>query len=269
MQVRFGLLPLREIRERLSAVRTGEAEKLEGNPPSEIEPLQVEINALIQSNQDIIERARTQVGNLAHALKTPLAVITNEANSDTSASARKIAEQANIMRDQVNHYLDRARVAARVGVVGRVTEVAPVLDGLRRALERIYQERGLVIEVTCPPGARFQGERQDLEEMLGNLIDNACKWTRDEVDVVVRLAGVADASAGRRLLITVDDNGPGLTEEQRKQGIKRGRRLDESKPGSGLGHSIVADLAQSYRGTFTLEASEAGGLRACLDLPAA
>ena len=107
------------------------------------------------------------------------------------------------------------------------------------------------------------------EEMLGNLIDNACKWTRDEVDVVVRLAGVADASAGRRLLITVDDNGPGLTEEQRKQGIKRGRRLDESKPGSGLGHSIVADLAQSYRGTFTLEASEAGGLRACLDLPAA
>ncbi|MEZ5851820.1 MAG: ATP-binding protein [Hyphomicrobiaceae bacterium] len=268
MQVRFGLLPLRQIRERLSAVRTGEAERLVGNPPSEIEPLQAEINALIQSNQDIIERARTQVGNLAHALKTPLAVITNEATADTSPSSQKIAEQAKLMRDQVNHYLDRARVAARVGVVGRVTDVAPVLDGLRRALERIYQERGLVIEITCPAGARFQGERQDLEEMLGNLMDNACKWTEDEVDVVVRLAGKPEAEGGRRLLITVDDNGPGLTEEQRNQGIKRGRRLDESKPGSGLGHSIVADLAQSYRGTFALEASEAGGLRACLDLPA-
>ena len=265
MQVRFGLLPLRDIQHRLSAIRSGEAQKLEGKPPTEIEPLQTELNALIQSNQDIIERARTQVGNLAHALKTPLAVITNEIGDDKAPAARKIAEQAQLMRDQVNHYLDRARMAARVGAIGRVTEVAPVVDGIKRALERINRDRGIQIHVDCPPDARFQGEKQDLEEMLGNLMDNACKWCDGEVHVAIETVA---AASGRRLHIAVDDDGPGLTAEQRKQGIQRGRRLDETKPGSGLGHSIVADLAQSYRGTFTLEGSKSGGLSARLDLPA-
>ena len=270
MQVRFGLLPLRTIERRLTAIRSGEAQKLEGNPPSEIEPLQTEINALIQSNQDIIERARTQVGNLAHALKTPLAVIANETREDKSPTARKIAEQATIMRDQVGHYLDRARVAASVNVIGRVTEARPALEALVRALERIYRDKGVSLALDCPADARFQGEKQDFEEMMGNLIDNACKWAAGEVKVTVRAVNAAGgAAATRRLHISVDDDGPGLTPEQRKQGIKRGRRLDETKPGSGLGLSIVADLAQSYRGTFSLEASPAGGLSARLDLPAA
>jgi len=266
MQVNFGLLPLREIEKRLAAIRSGEAQKLEGTPPSEIEPLQVELNALIQSNQDIIERARTQVGNLAHALKTPLAVITNEVRDDKSPSGRKIAEQAQIMRDQVHHYLDRARMAARVGVIGRVTDVGAAVDGIARALERIHRDRHVRIAVDCPADARFQGEKQDFEEMLGNLMDNACKWCAAEVRVTVTVT--AEPSAGRRLKIAVDDDGPGLTAEQRAQGIQRGRRLDETKPGSGLGLSIVADLAQSYRGKFSLEVSPAGGLSARLDLPA-
>ena len=269
LQVRFGLLPLRAIQRRLAAIRSGDAEKLEGNPPAEIEPLQTEVNALLQSNLDIIERARTQVGNLAHAIKTPLAVITNEVRDDLSPSARKVAEQADIMRDQVNYYLDRARISARVGVIGRVTDVKPVTEAICRALDRIYRDRQLDIQVDCPVDARFQGEKQDLEELIGNLADNACKWATSKVLISVRVEPRPTPSAipSNHLILAVDDDGPGLTPEQRAQGIARGRRLDETKPGSGLGHSIVADLAQSYRGQFKLEKSTLGGLSARLDLP--
>ena len=269
LQIRFGLFPLHAIEKRLSAIRSGEAQKLEGHLPTEIEPLQVELNALIQSNQDIVERARTQVGNLAHALKTPLAVITNEIGEDKSPASRKLAEQAAIMRDQLTHYLDRARMAARAGVIGQVTDVRPVAESISRALERIYRDRGISIAIECPAELKFQGEKQDLEEMLGNLMDNACKWAGSEVRFSANGLPTGAASSARRLSISVDDDGPGLTPEQRTQSIQRGRRLDESKPGSGLGHSIVADLAQSYRGKFSLEASPAGGLSARLDLPAA
>ena len=268
LQVNFGLLPLKAIERRLAAIRSGDAQRLEGRPPAEIEPLQTELNALIQSNQDIIERARTQVGNLAHALKTPLAVITNEVRDDKTAAGRKVAEQADLMRDQMNHYLDRARMVARVGTIGRVTEVRPVVEAIGRALERIHRDRALTISIDCPPDARFQGEKQDLEEMLGNLMDNACKWADTEIAVTVHVVAGIAAPSSRRLTVAVDDDGSGLTIEQRQQGIKRGRRLDESKPGSGLGHSIVADLAQSYRGQFKLEESRLGGLSARLDLPA-
>ncbi|MFM9848762.1 MAG: ATP-binding protein [Hyphomicrobiaceae bacterium] len=265
-QVRFVLWPLQVIEKRLSDIRSGNAEKLDGVLPSEVAPLQTELNALIRSNQEIVERARTQVGNLAHALKTPLAVILNEARDDKGTSAQKIAEQATVMHDQVNYYLDRARMAARAGLVGRQTEVFPVAEGIVRALERIYSERRLDLSVDCPATARFLGEKQDLEEMLGNLLDNACKWAASRVVLKV----VADEAAARPVLrISVDDDGPGLTPEQRAQGIARGRKLDETKPGSGLGHSIIAELAQSYRGTFALEQASLGGLSARLELPAA
>jgi signal transduction histidine kinase len=265
-QVRFVLWPLQAIEKRLAGIRSGNAEKLDGTLPSEIEPLRTELNALIKSNQEIVERARTQVGNLAHALKTPLAVILNEARDDKGTSAQKIAEQATVMHDQVNYYLDRARMAARTGLVGRQTEVYPVAEGIVRALERIYSERNLNISVDCPPEARFLGEKQDLEEMLGNLLDNACKWAN--VRIALKVV-VNDTPARKLLLISVDDDGPGLTPEQRAQGIARGRRLDETKPGSGLGLSIIAELAQSYRGTFALEQATLGGLSARLELPAA
>lgn len=265
-QVRFVLWPLQAIEKRLADIRSGNAEKLDGTLPSEIEPLRTELNALIRSNQEIVERARTQVGNLAHALKTPLAVILNEARDDKGTSAQKIAEQATVMHDQVNYYLDRARIAARAGLVGRQTEVFPVAEGIVRALERIYSERNLNIAVDCPPEARFLGEKQDLEEMLGNLLDNACKWASSRIALKVTVG----ETASRKLLhVSVDDDGPGLTPEQRAQGIARGRRLDETKPGSGLGLSIIAELVQSYRGTFALEQSPLGGLSARLELPAA
>jgi len=268
VQVRFGLLPLQQIERGLAAIRSGEAAKLDGELPVEIEPLQYELNQLILSNQDIVDRARTQVGNLAHALKTPLAVITNEAREDKSPLGAKVAGQAEIMRDQINYYLDRARVAAGVAVIGRSTEVAPVADSLVRALERINRDKGVVISAACSPGLRFKGEKQDLEEMLGNLLDNACKWAKKDVELVVQSVVRDGRTDTRRLLIRVEDDGPGLTEEQRARIGKRGLRLDETKPGTGLGLSIVTDLVQSYRGTMVLAQASKGGLSVSLDLPA-
>ena len=267
-QVRFGLMPLRAIERGLARVRTGEADRLEGRLPIEIEPLQQEINALIQSNQEVVNRARTQVGNLAHALKTPLAVITNEANEDRSEFAAKVVQQARLMRDQVNTYLDRARMAAQIGTIGKVTPVPPVIEPLQRALERIYRDKAVSIMVDCPDDAKFQGEKQDLEEMLGNLLDNACKWSSGRVYLTVTTPDGKAREGWRRLAISVEDDGPGLTAEQRTKIGKRGMRLDETKPGTGLGLSIVADLAHSYRGSVQLAASTHGGLAVNLDLPA-
>jgi signal transduction histidine kinase len=160
-------------------------------------------------------------------------------------------------------------MAARVNVIGRVTPVAPVIEPLVRTLERINQAKHVKITVTCPPDARFQGERQDLEEMLGNLLDNASKWARSKVILAAASLPPTGNGSGNWLEIRVDDDGPGLTAEQMADPIIRGRRLDETKPGSGLGHSIVADLAHSYSGTLELARSEHGGLSAKLTLPLA
>jgi len=269
-QVRFGLRPLRAIREGLQAIRSGEASRLEGDYPREIAPLQEELNALIRSNNDVVERARTHVGNLAHALKTPLSVITNEARGKRTALAKTVAVQADLMRTQIAHHLDRARVAARSGVIGGLTEVKPVIDGLARALIRIHDGNRVALDVSCPKGLKFQGERQDFEEMVGNLLDNACKWAqaRVEVSVGTETESGADGASGA-IVIDVDDDGPGLSRAERAAAVKRGRRLDETKPGSGLGLSIVADLAHLYKGRFELDVSPLGGLRARLRLPAA
>ncbi|MCB1504698.1 MAG: sensor histidine kinase [Hyphomicrobiaceae bacterium] len=269
-QVRFGLLPLKRVENGLSAIRSGKAERLEGELPAEIAPLQVELNALIQSNQDVVDRARTQVGNLAHALKTPLAVIINETRDEDSSVARKVVEQAGVMRDSITLYLDRARMAARVGAIGRVTSVAEVTAPLVRALERINRDRGIAIEEVISGKPQFQGERQDLEEMLGNLLDNACKWAKSRVYLTVNEAHHPGKTADDGMIeIVVEDDGPGLTDAQRQRLGKRGLRLDESKPGSGLGLSIVTDLVQLYRGSLNLSASQYGGLKATLKLPRA
>jgi len=262
-QVRFGLAPVRAIRQNLTEIRSGEAEQLEGELPYEIRPLQQELNALIQSNREIVDRARTHVGNLAHALKTPLSVIRNEARAHEGPLSAKVVEQTEIMRMQITHHLDRARVAARSSVIGDITDVGGVLQALKRTLERIYEERGLDIEVAWIPGLKFQGEKQDFEEMVGNLLDNACKWARSRVR-----AEAQPGKNGARFTVIVDDDGPGLTEAERAKAVTRGQRLDESKPGSGLGLSIVADLAHVYKGHIALEPSPEGGLRARLELPA-
>ena len=183
-QIRFGLRPLERVSEGPDRdLRSGTDTRIEGPFPAEIEPLAAELNALLESNQEIIERARTQVGNLAHALKTPLSVITNEARAASGPLADKVTEQAELMRLQVSHYLDRARIAARSKVIGAMTDVAPVVASLVRAMSRIHEERGLTLTTAVPGDLRFRGERQDLEEIVGNLVDNACKWARSEVRV--------------------------------------------------------------------------------------
>lgn len=267
IQIRWGLRPLDHVRSGLAQLRSGKETKFEGPFPAEIEPLAKELNALLDSNQQIIERARTQVGNLAHALKTPLSVITNEARSAGGPFADKIAEQAALMVRQVSHYLDRARIAASSGVIGASTEVEPVIARLVRAMERIHDDKGLALSAEVPENIRFKGEQQDFEEIVGNLLDNACKWARTKVSVGIEYRSLADEDGNRWLKIHIDDDGPGLTAEQRLEATSRGRRLDETKPGSGLGLSIVTDLVGLYEGKVRLDRSPDGGLRAEIELP--
>jgi signal transduction histidine kinase len=269
LQLRYGLKPLWRLQDGVAAIRRGENEKIEGEFPQDIAPLAAELNLLVTENREVVERARTQVGNLAHALKTPLSVILNEAAIDKTTLAEKVKEQAVIMRDQVTYYLDRARVAVRAKALGNVTEVAPVVAGLLRTFEKIYRDRDVSFTAKVADNAKFKGERQDLEESIGNLIDNAGKWARTCVAVsVILLPG--KGQGGRNLLrVTIDDDGPGLAPELREAALSRGRRLDETKPGSGLGLSIVVDIAALYGGSLQLDSGPSGGLRAILDLPAA
>ncbi len=272
LQVRFGLAPLTRISESLAAIRSGRAERLEGKFPVEIAPLARETNALIEANREIVERARTHVGNLAHALKTPLSVIVNEAVArGNDPLAYKVLEQTNIMRDQVARQLERARLAARSSVVGTLIEVPPVVTALARSMEKLYRARDIAIDIDVPAHARFRGEQQDLEEMIGNLVDNGCKWAHSRVAIEVMAdqpsSDVGADGAKPRVRIIVDDDGPGLSPAEREQVALRGQRLDETKPGSGLGLSIVVELAGLYGGVLTLGTAPIGGLRAELALP--
>lgn len=266
LQVRVGLRPLARLRSSLSAVRQGEAERIDEALPREIAPLAVELNSLITSNREIVERARTHVGNLAHGLKTPLSVISNEARASDGPLADKVSEQAGIMSTQIQHHLERARMAAQRRVIGVSCDASPILDRLIRAMTKIYQEREIRLDMDPQFKFRFRGESQDLEEMSGNLIDNACKWASSKVHVSVH--PVQGGTSGREMFeILVEDDGPGLSPEQRAEAVKRGRRLDETVPGTGLGLSIVADLAALYGGRFELGQSGLGGLKARLILP--
>ena len=260
LQVRVGLTPLRKLQQSLARIRDGSAQKLEGSFPAEIAPLATELNSLIAHSAEVVGRARTHVSNLAHYLKTPLSVLASEAEASPGALGDQVRRQVGIMRRQVDHYLARARAAGSVDVLGNRTEVGPVLADLARVLTRIHAERAIAIETECPASVYFRGERQDLEEMAGNLMDNGCKWARNKVRV--RLT-----PKGAMFELAVEDDGPGLTEEERSKVGTRGERLDESVPGSGLGLAIVRDISKLYGGFFGLEASALGGLKAILTLP--
>lgn len=270
-QVLFGLRPLKRMLAALHDVRTGQADRIVGDYPVEIAPLAAEVNALIETNREIVERARTHVGNLAHALKTPISVLQNEAARAAAQGdplAAKVGEQAEIMTGQVAHHLERARMAARASVVTTVEEVGPIVGKLAGTLAKVYRGRGIEVEAEVADGVRFRGERQDLEEILGNLVDNGCKWARSLVEIAV---APVPGMAGERdyFEITIDDDGPGLTPEQQAEALKRGKRLDETRPGSGLGLSIVSELAGLYGGRLGLDRSPLGGLRCVVRLPAA
>jgi signal transduction histidine kinase len=263
IQVRVGLAPLFALRREVAAVRTGKAERLAGDYPSELQPLAEELNALVAHDQEVMERQRTHVGNLAHALKTPLSVMLTEAERQPGGLAEVVTRQAEAMRDQVDHHLRRARAAARSQGLRDRTPVAPVLEELAHALERIFRDRGMEIDWRAADDLVFQGERQDLMEIVGNVLENACKYGDDRVR-----AFAAEAGPGR-LVLVVEDNGPGLPAHRRQEVLERGARLDESAPGSGLGLSIVDDLARAYGGRVGLDDSPLGGLKVSVELPRA
>jgi signal transduction histidine kinase len=263
VQVRFGLTPLFRLRREVAAVRRGKAERVDGIYPEELEPLAVELNALLAHNQEVVERQRTHVGNLAHALKTPLSVMLTEASQQPGQLAEVVERQAQTMREQVDHHLRRARAAARSQTSGERTPIEPILDELAVTLERIFQDKGIEIDWRCPEDLCFQGEKQDFMELAGNVMENAGKWCKGKIRAEATPSGEA------RMILTVDDDGPGLPPEERAQALKRGQRLDENAPGSGLGLSIVDELTRAYGGSVRLGESPMGGLRVTLDLPRA
>ena len=263
LAILLGLRPLSRVRNALAVIREGHAQRLDGRFPAEIEPLANETNALIENNRRIVERSRTQVGNLAHSLKTPLAVLTNEGRALGGPKGTLIAEQATAMRDQVDHYLKRARVAAQRDSVVYRTPVNPLLERLVRVVEKLGRMK---ISLTLPDtDLVFAGEREDLEEIVGNLLENAAKWARGRVVVTVRELMPGDESQ-QRFSIAIEDDGPGIPEDQAREAMKRGKRLDETKPGTGLGLAIVSELVNEYGGTLSLQRSELGGLRAVVEL---
>lgn len=262
VQVGVGLSPLRRLRRGLEQIRKGEAQHLADDYPDEIAPLVGEFNSVLAQNAGIVERARTQAGNLAHALKTPLSILANAAAGRNDALAHTVSEQVVSARRQIDYHLTRAQAAAN-RLPGTRTPVQPVLDGLARAMRRLYAERGIEIVIPPLPGNPcFHGDAQDLQEMAGNLLDNACKWAAQRIEVGV-------TAGDGELRIAFDDDGKGLPAEQRALVLQRGVRADEQVPGSGLGLAIVADLARLYGGRVALEDSPLGGLRALLVLPAA
>ena len=259
--IRYGLRPLHEIEDKLGDVRAGRRDKLDGEYPSELSPLVREINTLITHNRNVVDRARTHVGNLAHALKTPLAVLKNEAKGSDRLSDL-VRRQTEAMTSNVNSYLKRAQAAAQAEVLGVRTEVKEPVEGIARMLERLHRDKGVAIDVDVDPKAVFRGERGDFDELVGNLLENAAKWCKSRVNVTV-------TRNDDGMEVKVDDDGPGLPVEHRAKALERGKRLDESEPGTGLGLSIVSELADIYGGRLHLEDSPIGGLRARLVLPAA
>jgi len=268
-QVRIGLAPFAQLRSRLAAVRQGLSRRVEGSYPSEVQPLVDDLNALLEDRERSVARAQTKAGDLAHGLKTPLAVLAQEAEragtGEGSELATTVAQQVDRMRRQVDYHLAHARAAASGARLGARCSVEESVEGLVRTLRRLHAERGLVIETEVPVGLAVRVQREDLDEMLGNLLDNACKWTRSRV----RLAASAEAAGESEALISVDDDGPGLDPSLQDSVLQRGVRADEASPGSGLGLAIVRDLAELYGGSIRLHESPTGGVRARLELPAA
>jgi signal transduction histidine kinase len=264
LQVRRGLSRVGSLRARLQGLHRGEGRRLDGDYPGEIQPLVNDLNSLLDTREQAIARAVGKAGDLAHGLKTPLAILVQDADRADAAGqtelASSIRQQASRMQRQIDYHLAHARAAASGSAPGTRSVVLEAAEGLRRALLRLHAGRGIDIDIRVPEDCSVTVQREDLDEMLGNLLDNGCKWARSRV--------VLSASAGAGAVdITIDDDGNGLAEGMRDAVLQRGVRADEAAPGSGLGLAIVRDLAELYGGSIALAASEKGGLRARLTLP--
>jgi signal transduction histidine kinase len=278
--VRAGLTPFEEMRRRLGDIQRGADRQLQGRYPREVQPLVNDLNALLAHQEQAVQRALAKAGDLAHGLKTPLAVMSQEAERAAAAGhpdlASAFAEQIERMRRQIEYHLAHARAAASGAMPGARCAVVASAEPLARTLLRLHAERGITIDVRVSPDHEVRCQREDLDEMLGNLVDNACKWARSRVTVTsiaespsADPAHVADTQRPPMTEILVDDDGPGLVASMREAVLQRGVRADEAAPGSGFGLAIVRELAELYGGAIVLDAAPTGGLRARLRLPSA
>lgn len=286
LQVQIGLAPLKPLQKALQQLRTGEVQRLDGHFPLEVQPLVNDFNTVLANNAAIVQRARTQAGNLAHAIKTPLAVLQQaafqantqrqtHANANAQAGTadplhqlpQLVAEQVALARRHVDWHMARSRAAAAAGIPGQRTLLMPVLESLVRAMHHVHADKNLDIQIqSSEPHMAFAGESQDLHELLGNLLDNACKWANRQV--LLELASTTH-NGQRYVGITIDDDGAGIALQQRATAMQRGLRLDESVAGAGLGLAIASELTALYQGQISLQDAPTGGLRVCLKLPAA
>jgi signal transduction histidine kinase len=266
IQVRRGLSLFDDLRVRLNRVRDGRDNRLDGDYPSEVQPLVTELNELLSDREQRVRRALTKAGDLAHGLKTPLTILNQHAeraNAEGQAAlAGAIGQQVERMRRQVDYHLAQARASASGGNPSARSHVLTSADALARTMMTLHADRGVSVDVHVSHDQFARVQREDLEEMLGNLVDNACKWAAGRVEVRARRANGA-------IELTVDDDGPGLDPSLHARVLQRGVRADEAAPGSGLGLAIVADLVELYGGSVGLDRSPLGGLRATLRLPAA
>lgn len=261
-QVRVGLRPLFDLTDEIAHIQSGEQQRLLKTYPAEITPVATQINAFLNYAQDVVERQRMHVGNLAHALKTPLSVLLTSAGDAEGPLPEAVRKQTETMRAQVDHHLRRARAAARSQAMGERTPVEPVLDELAVMLEQVFRDKAVVIDWRAPDDLSFRGERQDLQEIAGNLLENACIWCKHKVRILADFT-----AADQTLTLSIEDDGPGLDETRFDEVLKRGARLDESVPGSGLGLSIVDELVRAYGGQLSFERSALGGLKVLARLP--
>lgn len=264
VQTTYGLKPLRGVRRAIAAIRSGEAQRIPQAFPPEVMPLVSELNALLDHAEEQAEEARRHAGNLAHALKTPMSVLLNEARGDAADLPHSVETQLATMRRYVDHHLARARALGRRSASSARAPVWPALEGIARTVERMHAGRDAVIDLAGDRGLVFRGERQDLEEMLGNLLDNAVKYGGGRVFVTV------SAEPQGQVVFAIEDDGTGIPEARRTELFARGARLDTGKPGTGLGLAIVRDVAEIYGGSVELGDSEdLGGLLVTLRLPGA
>lgn len=263
-RVRRGLRRIDDLQAGLVALQRGQGRKLEGEYPAEVQPLVDSLNTLLAHRDEAVQRAVGKAGDLAHGLKTPLAILTREAESAAATGhvelAASMRQQIERMQRQIDYHLAHARAAASGATPGTRTSVRASVDGLARAMHRIHADRSIEVRSECPAAHEVRVQREDLDEMLGNLLDNACKWARSRIVV----NSVQD---GAQVAVTVDDDGPGIAEDMRMAVLRRGVRADEATPGTGLGLAIVRDLAEVYGGSIALEQSPHGGCRAVLRLP--
>lgn len=261
LQVAVGLRPLTRLARALESVRGGERDRLPEDGPEELAPLVASLNALLDEEAERVRRARAQAGNLAHALRTPLSLLALDADAIAGDEGERLRRRVDALRSEIDQRLARAAIAGPGAVRSERTPVAPVARDVAGTLRRLYADR--TVEVDVPEGLVFRGDHDDLLEIAGNLAENACKWARRQVEIR------ASAAPGERLVLVVDDDGPGMDEEDAARATARGVRLDERSPGAGLGLAIVSDIARAHGGSLRLSASALGGLRAEVTLPGA